>query len=339
MKKKITIALNPFEGNMFLRNKIFSINHEYIIFFGLKKYLSEKNIEINTIDLISPKIHIDKYVFCDTPLPWKLKIWNLIFPNKSKNILFCFESPIINPFNQLGFIHNLFSKIYTWDDTIIDNKTYFKLYIPQRNKKIDMKTKEFNNKKFLVIINGKKSLPFLLRIFSLGKINLFNERLKIINFLDSHLPSKFFLYGIGWDKPDPFKITEKFFGFKQYKTYKGPIPENGKLEILSQFKFCICFENTCADGYITEKIFDCFKARCIPIYWGAPNITRYINKNCFIDFREFMDYSKLLKYLNNISEEEYRKYIQNINTFLKDPETRRIWFEEGFRKTFLKSII
>ncbi len=40
-------------------------------------------------------------------------------------------------------------------------------------------------------------------------------------------------------------------------------------------------------GYITEKIWDSFKARSIPIYWGASNIEEYIPINTFIDFRKF----------------------------------------------------
>ena len=37
------------------------------------------------------------------------------------------------------------------------------------------------------------------------------------------------------------------------------------------------------NGYVTEKIFDAFKAGCVPVYWGAENITKYVPAECFID--------------------------------------------------------
>ena len=37
------------------------------------------------------------------------------------------------------------------------------------------------------------------------------------------------------------------------------------------FKFNICAENNNTEYYVTEKIFDAFKADCIPLYYGALN--------------------------------------------------------------------
>jgi hypothetical protein len=63
---------------------------------------------------------------------------------------------------------------------------------------------------------------------------------------------------------------------------------------LEKYKFSICYENARdTPGYITEKIFDCFFAGCVPIYWGANNITDHIPKECFIDKRDFEDYKVL----------------------------------------------
>ena len=70
-------------------------------------------------------------------------------------------------------------------------------------------------------------------------------------------------------------------------------------------------------GYITEKIWDSFKARSVPIYWGAANIEKYIPMNTFIDFRQFNgDFEKLVTFLSQISENQYTEYIQNIENFL-----------------------
>ncbi|MCQ2181896.1 MAG: glycosyltransferase family 10 [Bacteroidales bacterium] len=42
-----------------------------------------------------------------------------------------------------------------------------------------------------------------------------------------------------------------------------------KCAYLNQYKFNICPENTNAWGYTTEKLFECIKSGCIPVYWGG----------------------------------------------------------------------
>lgn len=56
------------------------------------------------------------------------------------------------------------------------------------------------------------------------------------------------------------------------------------LKIMNQYKFIVTFENSSSNGYITEKIFNTFLAKCIPIYNGAPNISDFINPDSFILF-------------------------------------------------------
>lgn len=334
MKK---IFLKPPYAASYLQNGVFRINNGHNIFWKFNDALSKKQILINTIDLDTTGDG-DSYVYTDVPYPWEVDVWKKIFAHTKRNILLCFESPIVNPFSHMKPIHRFFSKIYTWDDHIIDNKRYFKMYIPQLSTHINNKPKKIEDKKFLILINAKKSLPLPLRILSLPKINLFNERLKAINFLDTYAPDEFSLYGKGWNNPDLFIITESIIGFKRYKTYKGEIPNNKKNDVLSGFKYAICFENTSVNGYITEKIFDCFKARCVPVYWGASNIEKYIPKECFIDYRKFMNFDLLLSCLRNISEKTYNRHIEATDKFLSKHETRSKWFEDGFKKTFLEAI-
>ncbi len=91
-------------------------------------------------------------------------------------------------------------------------------------------------------------------------------------------------------------------------------------------------------GYITEKIWDSFKARSIPIYWGASNIEEYIPTNTFIDFRQFEgDYEKLVIFLSQITEIQYNEYIENIETFLRSKKAQE-WFDEEWAKGVLKKL-
>lgn len=44
-----------------------------------------------------------------------------------------------------------------------------------------------------------------------------------------------------------------------------------KIDFMRQFHFAICPENSDANGYVTEKIFDAIIGGCIPIYTGSGN--------------------------------------------------------------------
>lgn len=45
--------------------------------------------------------------------------------------------------------------------------------------------------------------------------------------------------------------------------------QESKMRYLSRFKFNIAYENSNTPGYISEKLMDCYKAGCVPIYWGS----------------------------------------------------------------------
>ena len=80
---------------------------------------------------------------------------------------------------------------------------------------------------------------------------------------------------------------------------------NNKIEYLRDFKFNICPENTISDGYITEKLFDSFKAGCIPIYSGDENIELdLINKNALLFYRKYEDNSELLKEVEKLNKDD-----------------------------------
>lgn len=312
---------------------------EIPIFVRLRNFLRRRHIYINTYD-ISIKTPAFRNVHLDIPYPFPSNayIWKSIFLNKKKNILICTEPPTVNPFNYLKIVHAFFLKVYTWNDNLVDNKKYFKFKLPKISTGINTRAKKFKDKKFLTLINANKSpfYPFTL-LTPFGR-ELYSERIRAIEFFETTIPNKFYLYGRGWNKPKKHNLTERIFGYKKYSTYKGEVID--KIELLSGFKYSLCFENlTDVKGFITEKIFDCFKAKCVPIYWGATDIETYIPKNCFIDFRNFKSYEKLLAYLASIDERTYNRYIQNIERLLADKKRLTLWFEDGYAKFFLEDVL
>ena len=108
----------------------------------------------------------------------------------------------------------------------------------------------------------------------------------------------FDMVGQGWQRRHP-AVPEKLHQ-AVLRAYRGPVAE--KLETLAAYKFSLCFENSRFAGYVSEKIFDCFFTRTIPIYLGAPDIGRYVPPETFIDLRSFRDYRALEDYLDNLGE-------------------------------------
>jgi hypothetical protein len=83
------------------------------------------------------------------------------------------------------------------------------------------------------------------------------------------------------------------------------------LKVLNQYKFIICFENSYInDGYITEKIFNCFFSNSIPLYSGSERIHDYFNSDSFINIDDSYDYMSIIKELNK-NEQLYNQYISN----------------------------
>jgi len=88
-------------------------------------------------------------------------------------------------------------------------------------------------------------------------------------------------------------------------------------DIISEYKFMICFENTCRKDYITEKIYNSFKAGTVPIYFGASNIAETFNPKSFIYVKnhkmrskrrkEFARVIELIKKIDN-NEILYKKF-------------------------------
>lgn len=239
---------------------------------------------------------------------------------RDKMALFLWEGPSVYPNNYKKELYDKFSTIFTWKDDLVDGKKFFKFYLPYPVKRRKINKINFSEKKFLVNISMNK--------FSNLPNELYSMRKKSVKFFENKLGDQFDLFGYGWDQV--FYRGGGMFPFllDRYRSYRGVSQD--KLETLSHYKFALCYENTQhLKGYITEKIFDCFNARTVPIYWGAENVEDYIIKEAFIDRRQFGTDQELLDFLNKIDEEEYNRYLLSIENFL-DGEKYKLFLPTNF---------
>ena len=109
-----------------------------------------------------------------------------------------------------------------------------------------------------------------------------------------------------------------------------------QLELLSQHKFVICFENTKLDEYyITEKLLIAKASGCVPIYWGSKKCLELFNPNSFL-YLEDENLESFQKLLNKIKllDNNQELFLKVRNTRLIDEEIKT-----KFEKTNLKSKI
>lgn len=77
-----------------------------------------------------------------------------------------------------------------------------------------------------------------------------------------------------------------------------------KLEFLKDYKFCITYENSSGQGYVTEKLLHAKAAGCVPIYWGDPKVNRDFNTKGFIVAQDFKTPGELIDAVRRIDEND-----------------------------------
>src|ERR1035437_3696472 len=121
-------------------------------------------------------------------------------------------------------------------------------------------------------------------------------------------------------------------------SYRGELPRGNayKHEILKNYQYGLCFENTIFPGYITEKIFDCILCGTIPIYFGAPDISEFIPPAVFIDFKKFSSFKELEHYLTNLPTSASKMYLDAAYDFVNSSSFDK-YHITGWKKDILIS--
>lgn len=186
------------------------------------------------------------------------------------------------------------------------------------------------NRGFLTMINANK-LPRLYRA------ELYTARLKAVEYF--HRFGEIDLYGKAWDRA-PMRVgktwvpyTVRRIGEALWRARQRRWPDPlytavaaasrgtvvSKADTLARYTFALCFENMVLPGWITEKIFDCFAAGCVPIYWGAPEVAERIPPESFIDQRQFDGFADLRRFLHALTPAQIARYRDAGRAFLESP--------------------
>lgn len=291
-------------------------------FIRLRAALEQKHITVHTADHLSDQANREQ-VF-DYYSLGVLKNYEQLIENVVGNLkaFVIFEPPVVDPrlYSALPKLTKMFERVYI-HNTIgdgysligVDQSKLRKLYWPQPHKDVLIEFWQKQDRlRRMVIINGNhKPVSY--------DGELYSKRIEALVALSKF--DSIDLYGRGWERWwsrssmwSPYWKNRKTL----MSVYKGAC--KSKYEILSQYSFALCFENMVMQGYVTEKIFDCFYAGTIPLYLGARDIADLIPDNSYIDCRKFSSWSEIHDYIMEMSDEKIQSMRLEGRTFIKSDQ-------------------
>jgi alpha(1,3/1,4) fucosyltransferase len=263
---------------------------------------------------------------------------------------FAMECPIVEPeiFEALPALRRNFRRIMSWSDTSsLLQFTHSPVSVehfcwPQSFDGVHAELWSARDRKFLLMMNTNK-LP------RLYVDELYTERLRAVQYFERF--GEIDLFGRYWDEA-PRRVgrtrvpatlrrgAEWAWGIRQ-RVRPDPLyaaaaaawrgTSRSKSATFAQYRFALCFENSVLKGWITEKLFDCFFAGTVPIYWGAPDIVDWVPADCFIDRRAFADYAELRRFLHALTPTQEERYREAARDYLASdafaPFRLRTWVD------------
>lgn len=209
------------------------------------------------------------------------------------------------------YLHNTHGDGYSLSG--LDQSKLRKLYWPQpREEVIETLWQRQYRQRRIVVINGNHKPKSV-------SGELYSKRIEAMVAL-----AKFGvidLYGRGWGKW--WSRASQWMPYWCNRNtimsiYKGSC--TSKYEVMADYTFALCFENMVMQGYVTEKIFDCFYAGTIPLYWGATNIADLIPEDAYIDCRNYESWAQMLEVIMSMSEEQIQLKREAGREFIRSSE-------------------
>lgn len=320
------------------QDEIFDLNcklnrdNGFLAWHLLRHAFLKQKFEIHTADLISNK-HVDCEIHFDSWQPVTKGVQAYLLMLETSQV--CASNGI--PSNLVNY-----RKIFTWNDDLVDGTRFIKFNFPNPLQ-IHPEDGFEHRDRFCCLISSNKTLSVQ------DDQILYPERIKAIRWFEKHAPNDFDLYGVDWDMPAVrgslvgklerrfWRALARFVKLQPFPSYRGRVAH--KRDVLTRTRFAICYENVRdLHGYITEKIFDSFFSGCVPVYWGASNITDYIPADCFVDRRQFCDNREVYNFLKAMTEQEFRGYQQRIAAFLQS-DAAYPFSSEFFAETVVNTIV
>lgn len=282
----------------------------YLPYAKLRERFLSAGIELNTPDVNAGRlVEFELHINCRRQNP------------SARAYVHLYENPLIRPLNRDRAALARYAKWFAWDGALRDDPRTVPLLYPNR-----LETEGWNGPEqrplFCVLVASNKALAVV------DPREQYQARVRILDWYERHAPRDFHLFGRGWELPAARpgrwgrvcnqlrKFLARLLPAKSpYATWRGPVED--KIELLRRARFCLAYEN-CRDleGYVTEKLFDAFRAGCVPVYVGPKEIGELVPSDCFIDGRNYEAPAALDAFLRTIDDVAYLGYQERIRAFL-----------------------
>jgi hypothetical protein len=134
------------------------------------------------------------------------------------------------------------------------------------------------------------------------------------------------------------RAIDAFRARADFDVHADDTDSNSRTTVLARYRFALVYENARFAGYVTDSILECFFARCIPIYSGAPDIAQYVPPSAFIDVRQFLSFPELERFLTRMTEDDARRYVDAAHAFLISPAFES-WCVDHFARDLVDALV
>lgn len=328
-----SVVIDPPSAH-YLANKLFDLNDPalnrdgvLLLFQRMRAALQAQGDTVNTVDLLlNQQITGSKHVYFSlgmlSNLPTLLQRQDVVC-----KVFVIFEPPIVAPelYAALPELSRQFERVYI-HNTVgegyalvgVDVQKLRQLFWAQPYVGVlEPYWSNSTRQKRIVVINGNHKPKQ-----RAGE--LYSKRIHAMADLARH--DAVDLYGRGWQRW--WSRTALWWPYWRHRhtlmrIYRGECAS--KYAVLSEYQFCLCFENMVMKSYITEKIFDCLYAGTIPLYWGAPDIAELIPPETFIDVRQFASWDALWAHIQALSPSQIQAMRAAGKAYLESPAFLRYY--------------
>jgi hypothetical protein len=231
-------------------------------------------------------------------------------------------SPKIRVFFNLFECHIM--NVYT-QDVFVTNLSFHSGLITKKIKLVP-KNFKFKNKRIVALMSYYKGIyepnvvnqNFNADLIALrSKIALEGNKLGVVD-----------VYGKGWPE-----------GVSKENSREGDWV-NRKKQLINNYHFNLCFENTSAFNYMTEKIWDSIENYCLPIYYSKnTNAYSLFPKNSFIDYSEYNSPEELFNFISKMKDDEFVKRMNTCIAVYNEISSKGKDFVQKERQLMLDKII
>ena len=169
-------------------------------------------------------------------------------------------------------------------------------------------TNAYRHKNVFCLPHALQSYLNINSIINVKKENKYRQKKRFCAFIANHFT------------PERRLLVKKLSAYKKvdcYSTagYNYPVHEADRTivdgldenyKIYKDYKFVVCFENSSARNYITEKIINAMRANTIPLYWGASNVHEYFNPDSFINSDDYVSWNDIVQDVITLDQNESR---------------------------------